>query len=296
MTEHIKRLTKSARSTLELPDEDRILKIQQQTWIPYDQANKLLEELDLLFNYPQKDRMPNLLIVGSTNNGKSTILKKFMQKYPDYVTAENVKKPIVYIQAPTSGGSDALHEKILDAVNAPYSTHHTASRKEKQAGEILKSLDTKMLIIDEFQDIFHGGASREKKFLATVKHLSNQLQVPIIAAGVEKVQSVISKDPQMANRFEPIFLPKWKFDEDYIRLLMSIETTLPLHKPSLLHKKKVAALLYGMSEGILGELMTIISRAGVMAIQKGKEQIDEDILKSIRFTKPADRRLLKSGH
>jgi len=296
LEEHIERLTKSARTTLDLPNEDRIVKIQQQTWIPYEQAHKLLEELDFLFNYPQKDRMPNLLIVGSTNNGKSTILKKFMKKYPDYVTAENTKQPIVYIQAPTSGGSDALYEKILDAVNSPYSTHHTASRKEKQAGETLKTLQTKMLIIDEFQDIFHGGPAREKKFLATVKHLSNQLQIPIVAAGVETVQQIISKDPQMANRFEPIFLSKWQFGDDYMRLLMSIETTLPLKEPSLLHTKKIAALLYGMSEGILGELMTVIERAGVLAIKKGKEKIDEEILKSIRFTKPADRRLLKSGH
>lgn len=289
--EHIKRLSKSARDVLMLSDEERIVKIQQPTWIPYDQANLFLEEIEMLYNTPKRDRMPNLLIIGSTNNGKSTILKKFMLMHPDFVEAGVIVKPIVYIQAPISGGDNALYEKILDAVNSPYSTHSTASRKEQQAVAILKGLKTNLLIIDELQDIFHGGVQRQKKFLATVKHLSNQLQIPIVAAGVEKVQQVISSDPQMANRFEPIYLPIWQFNDDFKRLLASIETTLPLKQPSLLHAKKIAVILYSKSEGILGELMTVIQRAGVLAIKEGKEKIDEEILKSIRFTRPSDRRL-----
>jgi len=79
-----------------LPDEERIIKIQEQSLVPYSKAISLLEELDILYNLPKRDRMPNLLIVGSTNNGKSTILKKFMQKYPDYVEADNIIKPIIF--------------------------------------------------------------------------------------------------------------------------------------------------------------------------------------------------------
>ena len=289
--EQIRKLSESTKEILELPDEERIIKIQEQSLVPYSKAISLLEELDILYNLPKRDRMPNLLIVGSTNNGKSTILKKFMQKYPDYAEADNIVKPIIFIQAPISGGDNALYEKILDAVNAPYSTHATASRKEQQAISILKSLKTKMIVIDEFQDIFHGGVQRQKKFLATVKHLSNELQIPIVAAGIEKTQQVISADPQMANRFEPIHLPKWKFDDEFRKLLVSIESTLPLKEASLLHTKKIAAMLYGMSEGIIGELMTVVQRAGVLAIKEEKEKIDEEILKSIRFTRPSDRRL-----
>ena len=290
-TEHINRLTKQARETLSLDDKERIVKIQEQTLIPYKQATYLLDELEMLYNTPKKDRMPNLLIIGHTNNGKSTILKKFMSNYPDYVDELGISKPIVFIQAPISGGSNALYEKILDATNSPYSTHSTASRKEQQALSILKALKTNMLIIDEFQDIFHGGSQRQKSFLATVKHLSNQLQIPIVAAGVEQVQRVISADPQMANRFEPMHLPLWEFNDEFLTLLATIEKTLPLKEASLLHTKKIAATLYEMSEGIIGELMTIISRASVIAIKTKKEKIDENVLKSIRYTRPSDRRL-----
>lgn len=290
--QHIQRLSQSARNSLGLLDEERIVKIQEQTLVPYKQANMILEELEILYNTPKKDRMPNLLIIGSTNNGKSTILKKFISTHPNYVTATNTIRPIVSIQAPISGGDNALYEKILDAVNSPYSTHSTASRKEQQAINILKDMKTNILIIDEFQDIFHAGSSRQNKFLATVKHLSNELQIPIVAAGVEKVQQVISSDPQMANRFEPMHLPIWKFDDEFLKLLTTIERSLPLQEPSLLHTKKIAVRLYGMSEGIIGELMTIIQRAGVIAIKEGIEKINEDIIKSIRFTRPSDRRLL----
>lgn len=292
---HLERLTESARVALELTDDERIEKIQKQVWIPYPQAKRVLEELETLINTPKRDRMPNMVIVGSTNNGKSTILRRFAERYPMHVTARSTVMPIVYIQAPISAGHNALYEKILDAVMAPYGINDTSSRKENQAINMLRDLGTKLLIIDEFQDIFHAGRDRQQKFLAAVKHLGNELRIPIVAVGVEQVIQVISADPQMANRFEPIFLKRWQLDDDFRRLLMSIESTLPLMNPSQLHAHQTAALLYRMSEGVLGELMTIIQRAGVQAIKSKKELIDEAVLKSIRYTRPSDRRIEAKG-
>lgn len=286
---HLEKLTPTAREYLDKSLEERIQKCKEQVWIPHPQAVNILEELEELFRYPKKDRMPNLLIIGSTNNGKTTILNRFIAKHPMYLDIYNVI-PIVKITAPISPSNTALYEKILDELLVPYGTTESSSRKEYQVKKVLEDLKTKMIIIDEFQDIFHGKVHFQREFLAAVKHLGNDLKIPIVGAGVWEVQSVMTTDPQIANRFETVKLDNWKADNDFARLLMSFESTLPLKEASNLHTTEMFMKLFDMSEGMIGELARILEKASVYALKNKKEKIDFDILASINYIKPSKRR------
>lgn len=288
-TQYINNLLPIAKEYLDKSTEEKINKIREQIWIPYPKANMIMQELEDLFNYPKKERMPNLLIVGDTNNGKSTIVNKFARMHPLHTKIKNYW-PVIKISAPISPSNNALYEKILDEMRVPYSSSDAATKKEYQVLNILNNLETKVLIIDEFQDIFHGDVRQQRKFLTAVKHLGNDLQIPIVAAGVWEVQSVLSSDPQLANRFETIKLAKWKPNEDFARLLMSFEKTLPLREASNLYQKELFKMLYQMSEGYIGELARIIEKSSIQAIRQNKEKIDLDVLKSINFTTPSQRR------
>lgn len=154
----------------------------------------------------------------------------------------------------------------------------------------MRDVETKMVIIDELQDIFHGDMRQQKKFLAAIKHLSTDVQIPIIGVGVWEVQSVITADPQLANRFEPIEIKKWNPDINFAKLLVSFESTLPLKEASNLHEKDIFKLIYNMSEGLIGEVARILQKASIFALRNGKEKIDIDVLNSINFTKPSLRK------
>lgn len=286
---HLASLQPKAREYLNKSDEERILKIQEQVWIPYPKAEEALAALERLMHYPKKDRMPNLLIVGGTNSGKTSILNRFKERYKPYTEPFRHSIPLIHFSAPISPSHNALYEKILDFLRLPYGISDPASRKEYQVLETLRDVHTRMIIIDEFQDIFHGEIRQQKKFLAGIKHLGNELQIPIVAAGVHEVHRVISFDPQMANRFETIKLDKWKLDINFARLVASFETTIPLKEPSYLTSKEMLEKLYVMSEGILGELATILQKSAEFAINNKKEHIDMDILHSISYIKPSDR-------
>src|SRR4029077_14517868 len=60
---------------LDRPIEERIAHIQKDSWIPYSQANKVLQQLEDLLKHPKCDRMPNLAICAQTNNGKTRLIK-----------------------------------------------------------------------------------------------------------------------------------------------------------------------------------------------------------------------------
>jgi hypothetical protein len=68
-----------------------------------------------------------------------------------------------------------------------------------------------------------GNSVRQKWFLNVIKHLENELKLPIIAVGAQDAFNAISTDPQLANRFEPAVLPRWHYDREFLRLLMSFE-------------------------------------------------------------------------
>jgi len=287
---HIKSLSKGAREVLDQPLEERIRKCKEQVWIPYPRANEILEELVNLFDYPKKDRMPNLLITGGTNNGKTAILNRFYSMYPDHTTTTCNVIPIIHFSAPISPSQNALYEKILDFLRVPYGINDSASRKEAQVLSVLKNIETKVIVIDEFNDIYHGGVREQGKFLTAVKQLGTNLQIPIIAAGIPDVQRTLSVDAQTANRFETMALPKWKIDKDFARLVVSFEKTLPLKEPSNLHKREMIVKLHELCEGVLGELETILQKASIYALKNRKEHISVEMLDEISYHSPRSRR------
>ena len=61
-------LSPKTRELLDKPIEERIAHIQKDSWIPYSQANKTLQQLEDLLQHPKCDRMPNLAISAQTSH------------------------------------------------------------------------------------------------------------------------------------------------------------------------------------------------------------------------------------
>jgi hypothetical protein len=75
-------LSPKTRELLGRPIEERIAHIQKDSWIPYSQANRVLQQLEDLLRHPKCDRMPNLAISAQTNNGKTRLMKHFLSLHP----------------------------------------------------------------------------------------------------------------------------------------------------------------------------------------------------------------------
>src|SRR5271155_5675424 len=100
-------LTGAAQEAAILSNEERIWHIRGERWIAYAGAQRALSRLDELMLWPKKQRMPNLLMIGPTNNGKSKIIEKFRR---DQMVAgsgefEPGVIPIVVVQVPSEPGT-----------------------------------------------------------------------------------------------------------------------------------------------------------------------------------------------
>ena len=154
----------------------------------------------------------------------------------------------------------------------------------------MPKLGVRMLIIDEIHHLIAGSNGRQRAFLNVIKYLSNELMLPIVAVGTNEAFNAVRVDPQIANRFLPIELPRWRNNTDFRRLLRSFEALLPLQRASELAQPEMALRLSLVSEGTIGELSTLLNQAAIEAIIGGEERITDHVLDRIAWTPPSQRK------
>ncbi len=73
-------------------------------------------------------------------------------------------------------------------------------------------------------------------------------------------------------------------------LLDSLEAALPLAKVSDLSNEPLTRLIFGLSEGLIGEIVTIVTKAAVAAIRSGSERITKAGIDELRHVPVSQRR------
>ena len=140
-----------------LPVEQRISKLRSDYWIEYTRAQEALHRMEELLNHPQKIRMPNMLLISPTNNGKSMIVEKFRRKHLPYtsVNQDHEVIPVLTVQMPSNPSVRRFYSTMLDALGAPI-TYSTTAQYESIAMKLMKVTEVKILIVDELHNLLAG--------------------------------------------------------------------------------------------------------------------------------------------
>jgi hypothetical protein len=288
----LEHLTPQAREIALLPNAERIQRIRADRWIGYSKAQEAISKLQILIEHPKRQRMPNLLIVGPTNNGKSMIIEKFKRMYKN-TSGENLPTetmPIVSIQMPSDPTIARFYAMILYHLGAPVTMKCKVADLEHVALKILKQVSTRMIIIDELHNILAGRINIQREFLNLIRFIGNELQVPIVCLGIREAYLAIRTDDQLENRFEPHILPLWEDDREFSMLLASISSIFPLKNPSFLLEKDTRQYILRKTEGTIGEIVTLLSKASILAIETEQESIDLKLLMQTDYDSPSERR------
>ena len=275
--------------------ERRIENCRVYKWIGYPVAHEILTEMNTLLTYPKRDRMRNMLIVGDSNNGKTAILSKFDQANEATIDAVTGKQtcPVLMIQAPPEPDEKRFYNAILDKLFAPSRTSEKIDSRFNRVKNLLTEMDVKVLLIDEIHHVLAGSPSKQRLFLNVIKYLSNELKISLICAGTDLAYNAIQSDNQLSNRFHPWTIPRWENTKDYKRLLNSFTRILPLKEESLLTEKSIADKILAYSDGLIGEISTILELSTIMAIESGVERITKTVIDSINYTPPMKRKKTK---
>ncbi|GAB2515548.1 Bacterial TniB protein [Corynebacterium atrinae] len=275
-----------------LPAAERISRIRADRWIGYPKAVEAVDRLETLLAWPRKQRMPNLLLVGPTNNGKSMIIEQFRRRHLPVTEADREHIPVVSMQMPSEPSPLRFYTAILTALGAPVGPRRRLVDLEQLVLRLLREVGAKILIIDELHNILAGRGDTRREFLNLLRFLGNELRIPIVGVGTREAYLAVRSDDQLENRFEPFILPAWEAGEQTRSLLASFAASFPLRRRSVLDTEDMMTYLLARSEGTIGELAHLLTLAAVAAVDSGVEAINQKTLAMTDYVGPTQRRRL----
>lgn len=286
-------LTPAAQAAAMLPDEERIQYLRGDRWIGYTRARSTLQRLEELFNWPSKQRMPNLLVIGPTNNGKSMIIEKFKRDHLRAAVREHADHeviPIVVVQTPSEPSAARFYAMLLASIGAPIHPRARIAELEQLTLKLLRSVRVKILVIDELHNVLAGATDVRREFLNLLRFLGNELRIPIVGVGTREAYLAIRSDDQLENRFEPMLLPIWEEGDELLALLASFSAVLPLKRVSDIANEATARYVLSRTEGTIGEIAKLLMAAAIAAIESGEESINQRTLAQAGYESPTERR------
>ena len=264
------------KGTALLSDSERISWIRQERWIQYARAERVLDLLADLVDYPPRDRMPSLVIYGATGMGKTRIVQKFLRDHRSRFDEKlgKTRLPVVSIQMPPSPLPRDLYEEILIGMGGVFSQHTGPSTLRHRIRVLARQLEVRMLVIDEIHALLAGTFREQRIMLTAIRLLANDLRIPLVCVGTYEANQALMTDQQLADRFDATELPPWENDQAFHQILASFESILPLRQPSDFRDPKVHQRILSLTEGVLVRICRLIEKAAIQAIRSGRERID----------------------
>lgn len=266
------------RSAALLPDSERIEWMRTERWVAFPKATGVLNRLETLLIYPKRPRMPCLLVYGRSGMGKSMAIAKFYRSHPPVFNEVegSTTMPVVVFQMPKEPLEEDFYEQLLRAVGISFRLTMTKREAARTSLRLLEDLKTRVLIIDEMNNMLAGTSRQQRLFLNLIRFVTNELALPIVCAGTPEAHRALLFDQHLADRFDAMELTPWRNDESFTLLLRSLASTRPLRETSDLENPNVRKRIMQLSEGITGRIFRLVEEAAVLAVKTGRERIDEE--------------------
>ena len=270
----------AARQLAVLSADERVHRIRGDRWISYPRAEAALARLETLMSFPERARMPNLLLVGESGMGKTMIIEKFTRDHAASFdeTTGRLHMPVVAVQMVSGPDETRFHRRILAAIGAPEPPRATLGVLESLALRLLAELRPGLLVIDEIHSLQAGTIREQARFLNMLRFLGNELRVPLVRVGTAQARNALRTDDQLVRRFEAFALPPWRDGGDFTGLISTLMRSLPLRRESQIDDKTLSRIIR-VTGGITSGIFSIMSQLAIAAIANGEERIvSRDVL------------------
>ena len=285
-------------ANLDADTQARLQALDARLWIPYTAVRSIIRRIEGFMVHPVTDRMPSLSVVARSFNGKTSLLSYLQRRYnpkplpPGQRSVADMPAPtcpVFVFQAPSEPNVDRFLDNVLAKLNMLGSKSESRASKVQRICVMFDALEVKLVGIDEFGFMNAGTPNQQTKALNGLKAFFNDIRRCIVLTTVEEGLNVLQSNEEIANRFEPMFLPPWKQVEDtagetsdLTKLLVSYEKFLGLKDVSTLHEPEMAKQILAQGNNILGHMNDLLRRLAKHAIVMKTERI------TIKDLKPAN--------
>lgn len=265
----------------------RIAHIRAPRWIGHPGAAAAHAAMQQLLERPSSLRPRGLLLAGPYHNGKTMIAERFAVDH----LRRAARQKVWVIQTREGAGLSHFYARILSGLRAPQAAGwRSLSRASEQVDHLLDSLKPRLLIFDEFHSALRGRRQDVKAIFSFLRRIARVHDISPVLVGEIAVYDALHDTEEMGSRFDTIPVPRWGFDEDFATLLDSLEASMPLAQASDLSRLPLARMIHDLSEGLIGEVVDIVTRAAIAAIESGEERITSSTVMALGYVPRSRRR------
>lgn len=170
----------------------------------YSRALKTVNQA--IFLTQSSDQPMSALLTGVTGTGKSTLIKTIVAGYdkPEKVENEGAvirTVPAYHCTVPADATIKALATEMLKYLDGS-EQKGDATSLTKRLSRLLKTCETKVIFLDEFQHLLSKKARNGSDGVTDwVKTLMDDTGVPVILSGMPECERIINEHPQLAGRY-----------------------------------------------------------------------------------------------
>lgn len=264
------------------------LEMIENIYVRYPKPEHLLEQIDFCRLFSKTSAEPEgMLITGPPGAGKTTLHKRYAQRFPRVATAEVTLTPVLAVSVPVPATVKNLATHLLAELGDPIASKGTTGNQTLRLCHFLKECRVELIILDEFQ---HFIDRESLKVLRTIsdwlKNLMNDARMPIVLIGMPKSEAVLDEqeNAQLKRRFptrESLSAFGWDTEErqqEFRKFLGALDESLPLADSSNLADLGTAFRIHRATGGVVNNVMKLIRRAAALALRQGAESVDSELL------------------
>jgi Cdc6-like AAA superfamily ATPase len=256
-------------------------------YIKHGAVRKILNFIDRELVARQADgRTSGLLIIAPSGAGKTALIKHLINKFPKEVTEEYSTCPVVSFTVPTMPSPKTMGAAFLKGMGDVLWNTGTAGGKLDRIRSLLGQVQTKLVLIDNFQDIPTRRKTRGVLNVATwLRDLCDvNFGGLVIVLGTAEAAQVRDANEQVQRRIKarltlPVFSAETKEELlEFARLLRGIEKNLPLAEESEIYRGDQPRRIHFATRGNFDYLTKLLKRSIKIASERSQECLTVEIL------------------
>ena len=254
------------------------------TFVKYPRVNRLRKDIAECHALSVVTGRPHCMsLEGPTGAGKSSMLEKYMEDFPEGEQPDgtaHIRVCSILTDSPVTVFT--LSEQLLEALGDPAATKGSQKSKNDRIVHYLKAVKCEQVILDDFHNLTFIETDYKLALVSNwLKAIIKRSGVSFLVIGVTgKVEPILRSNPELSRFFsvrETLYPfsydPKQGAEQEFDKFVDQVEKAIGMHlDPEWPRADLLFRLQYG-TLGVVGNFMSLLRPAQAKALERGSSVI-----------------------